>query len=238
MDSLYIVMPAYNEEANIEAVVKDWYKILEGKDPASRLVVADSGSTDSTHELLVKMQENYPQLEILTDCEKQHGPKLLALYQYAIDQKADYIFQTDSDGQTDPGEFDKFWELRGRYEAVVGKRPVRGDGASRLFVEKVLCFLLQLNFGVRVPDANAPFRLMKRGLVARHIDRFPENYDIPNAVFTAFFVYFKENITFLDITFKPRQGGTNSINVKRIIQIGKKAVSDFYGFRKALKNNN
>lgn len=35
MDSLYLVMPAYNEEANIEEVVKMWYPVLEGKDPAS-----------------------------------------------------------------------------------------------------------------------------------------------------------------------------------------------------------
>lgn len=31
MDSLYVVMPAYNEEKNIEEVVKQWYAVLEGK---------------------------------------------------------------------------------------------------------------------------------------------------------------------------------------------------------------
>lgn len=45
MDSLYIVMPAYNEEDNIEQVVRDWYPLLNGKSPDSRLVIADSGST-------------------------------------------------------------------------------------------------------------------------------------------------------------------------------------------------
>ena len=38
-DTLYIVMPAYNEEANIEKVVEAWYRILEGKAQDSRLVV-------------------------------------------------------------------------------------------------------------------------------------------------------------------------------------------------------
>ena len=41
MDILYVVMPAYNEEDNIEEVVSSWYPVLEGKDPLSRLVVAD-----------------------------------------------------------------------------------------------------------------------------------------------------------------------------------------------------
>ena len=48
MDSLYIVMPAYNEEENIEGVIKQWYPILEGKSDDSRIVIADSGSKDRT----------------------------------------------------------------------------------------------------------------------------------------------------------------------------------------------
>ena len=72
MDNLYIVMPAYNEEANIESVVKAWYPILEGKGEGSRLVVADSGSVDSTHARLLALKEQYPQLEVLPDTLKQH----------------------------------------------------------------------------------------------------------------------------------------------------------------------
>ena len=55
MDKLYIVMPAYNEEENIRTVVEQWYPLLKGKSEESRLVIADSGSTDKTHEILLKM---------------------------------------------------------------------------------------------------------------------------------------------------------------------------------------
>ena len=70
MDSLYIVMPAYNEEANIESVVRQWYPILEGKGEDSRLVIADSGSKDRTHEVLTNLQKEFPQLEILPDTNR------------------------------------------------------------------------------------------------------------------------------------------------------------------------
>ena len=56
MDTLYIVMPAYNEEGNIEEVVKSWYPLLSGKSEDSRLVVADSGSKDRTHAILEEMR--------------------------------------------------------------------------------------------------------------------------------------------------------------------------------------
>lgn len=235
MDILYIVMPAYNEEANIEAVVRSWYPNLEEKDRNSRLVVADSGSADRTDAILRELQKEFPQLEILTDSEKQHGPKVMALYQLAIDRKADFVFQTDSDGQTDPAEFAEFWEQRDQYDGIFGQRSVRGDGKSRAMVEKVVCLLLRLYFGVRVPDANAPFRLMNTEAVARYIGRLPENYALPNIMMTAWFAHGKERILFREITFRPRQGGKNSINIRRIFGIGRQAMKDFRKFRTQMK---
>ncbi|MBP3296577.1 MAG: glycosyltransferase family 2 protein [Lachnospiraceae bacterium] len=234
MDKLYIVMPAYNEEENIREVVKSWYACLEGKDAGSRLVVADSGSSDLTHKYLKSMQRELPQLEILTDTQKQHGPKLMALYRYAIEQGADYIFQTDSDGQTLPQEFPAFWDKREKYDVILANRPVRGDGKARAIVEKVVCILLKLYFGVRVQDANAPFRLMKAEVLKKYIDRLPDDYNIPNIMFTTYFAYYKERIKFIDITFRPRKAGKNSINLGKIFAIGWKALGDFHRFKKEM----
>lgn len=235
MEKLYIVMPAYNEEENIKETIKSWYPILKEKSSDSKLVVADSGSTDRTHKILMEMKDEYPQLDILTDTNKYHGPKVIALYNYAIQSGADYIFQTDSDGQTNPDEFKAFWGMRCKYDAILGHRQVRGDGKSRAFVEHVVCFLLKMYFGVKVPDANAPFRLMKADLVQKYINRFSDNYNLPNVMMTTFFVYYREKVIFKKITFKPRQGGANSINIFKIVKIGWKALSDFSGFKKGMK---
>ena len=69
---------------------------------------------------------------------------------------------------------------------------------------------------------------------AKYIDKLPEDFNIPNIMFTTYFVHYKEKVQFIDITFKPRQGGTNSINVKKIVKIGWKAVKDFYKLKKEL----
>ena len=237
MDSLYLVMPAYNEEENIEEVVRAWYPVLEGKDEASRLVIADSGSTDGTHRILEALREEYPKLEILSDTGKQHGPKVIALYDYAIKSGADYIFQTDSDGQTDPEEFGAFWNLRERYAGIFGFRKERGDGKIRAFVERVVCLLLGLYFRVSVPDANAPFRLMRADTVAKYLPRMAPDYNLPNIMMTTFFAYYGEPIRFRKITFRPRQAGVNSVNVRKIVGIGWKALGDFHAFRKEMKRD-
>jgi len=236
MDSLYIVMPAYNEEENIESVVESWYPILEGKADNSKLVIADYGSKDKTHEILLKLkEEKYPKLEVLTTTNQFHGPKLIALYDYAIKNGIDYVFQTDSDGQTNPDEFDAFWQLRNEYDGIFGNRTVRGDGNDRAFVEKVVCFLLRLYFGVKVPDANAPFRLLKCDVVKKYLYKMEDDYNLPNIMLTTYFAHYKERQAFREITFKPRTAGVNSINIPKIIKIGWKALGDFHRLKKGMK---
>lgn len=229
-------MPAYNEEDNIEAVVNQWYPLLEGKSDESRLVIADSGSKDRTHEVLTRMKNtDYPKLEILDTDNQYHGPKVIALYDYAIKKGADYIFQTDSDGQTNPQEFGAFWNERKQYAGIFGNRTARGDGKDRAFVEKVVCILLKMYFRVDVPDANAPFRLMKADTVKQYLYKMPRDYTLPNIMLTTFFSFYHENIVFKEITFKPRQAGVNSINIPRIIKIGWKALGDFRTFKRNMK---
>ena len=234
MDSLYLVMPAYNEEANIEEVVRAWYPVVADKGEDSRMVIADSGSSDGTHGKLEALQKEFPKLEILSNTGKQHGPKVIALYKYAIERGADYIFQTDSDGQTNPAEFASFWKLRERYAGIFGFRKERGDGKIRAFVERVVCLLLGLYFHVSVPDANAPFRLMRAEVVAKYLPRMAADYNLPNIMLTTFFSYYGERIRFRKISFKPRQAGVNSVNVRKIIGIGIKALGDFHRFKKAM----
>ena len=229
-------MPAFNEEANIEKTVREWYAVLSEKSEDSRLVVADSGSTDKTHDILLAMKNSdYPKLEILDTDNCFHGPKLIALYKFAISNHADYIFQTDSDGQTNPKEFESFWSLRNVYKwGVFGNRTERGDGKDRAFVEKVVCFLLKLFFNVKVPDANAPFRLMNTKAVIKYIDKMQSDYNLPNIMLTTYFAFYKEEIIFKPISFKPRTAGKNSINIIKIVKIGLKALGDFYRFRKGM----
>ena len=104
MDKLYIVIPAYNEKDNIERTVNDWYPIIEKyKDNGeSRLVVINDGSKDNTYEILCRLAKTRPLLLPLTKTNGGHGSTVLHGYRFAIEQGADFVFQTDADGQTNP----------------------------------------------------------------------------------------------------------------------------------------
>lgn len=234
MDTLYIVMPAYNEEANIEETIKKWYEVLSkiNANDLSRLVVFNDGSIDRTFEIACSLQKSYPLLSVIDKANSGHGPTVIEAYKYAINSKAKYIFMTDSDGQTDPKEFINFWNKRNEFDAIFGLRVNRGDGKFRKFVERVVCFLVYIFFGVKVRDANAPFRLYKSNILSKYIDRLPNDYNLPNIMITVFMSYYHENISFQKISFKARNAGKNSINYKKIFKIGLNSIRAFYKFRK------
>ena len=235
MDKLYIVIPAYNEQDNIEDVVKDWYPVVEKAGEESRLVIIDDGSKDATYEKMQELAKERPQFTPLHKENGGHGATVLYGYRYAIEQGANYVFQTDSDGQTLPSEFDEFWKLREEYDMVIGHRKGRQDGFSRVVVTKVLKAVCLLCFHVNVQDANTPFRLMKAESLNKEIGLIPQDYNLSNVVVSVLFIKKGYKVKYLPITFRPRQGGVNSINLKKITKIGQKAVKDFIQINKIIK---
>jgi dolichol-phosphate mannosyltransferase len=112
MEKLYIILPAYNEEENIEKVAEEWHNIVQKIGLESRLVIIDDGSSDNTFGILEELKKELSQLTILTKSNSGHGATVLFGYKYAILNGADYIFQTDSDGQTLSSEFWEMWKRR------------------------------------------------------------------------------------------------------------------------------
>lgn len=234
MEKLYIVIPAYNERDTMQELIGQWYPIVEKTGKDSRLVIINDGSTDETYEIMEKCTVGKPQFIPLTKQNEGHGATVLYGYHYALGQGADYIFQTDSDGQTCPDEFWLLWKQRENYDMLIGNRNNRQDGASRVFVTKVLRLTIKICFGVSITDANTPFRLMKAGTLRENIKLVPEKFNLSNVILSVIYAKKGMSVKYVPITFKPRQGGINSITIKKIFKIGIRAVQDFRKINKTL----
>lgn len=233
-DCLYIVIPAYNEEETIRQVVEEWYPVVQKAGWESRLVIINDGSKDSTYEVLCDLMGDRPALIPLTKENTGHGSTLLFGYHYALEHGADYVFQTDSDGQTLPDEFDTFWEQRNQYDMLIGYRNKREDGFSRIIVTKVLKAVIRICFKVSVKDANTPFRLMRAEVLKEELPFVPKDFFLSNVLLTVLFTKKLKRIHYIPITFRPRQGGVNSINLKRIFKIGRQSLRDFRELNKKI----
>ena len=226
MDVLYIVIPAYNEEENIQKLIDEWYPIVKRHDGegASRLVIVDDGSRDETAALVAGAAKSRPMLELIQKKNGGHGSACMAGYRYAVKRRADYIFQTDSDRQTLPSEFEGFWRQRKRFDAVIGERRHRQDGIDRILVTKTLKVVLFVLFQEFIPDANTPYRLMRLEALREALSYIDDGEVVPNIMISAIFAKQKRKILYKDITFRPRQGGKNSLNPGRILKLGGDAI--------------
>ena len=233
---LYIVLPAYNEKENIEETVKQWHSVVEKTGSNSRLVIFNDGSTDNTYEIMQGLKDKYSQFIPVTKPNSGHGATCIFAYNYGIDAGADYIFQTDSDGQTNPEEFWEFWEKRHKYDFIIGNRKKRQDGYNRIVVTITLRIIVYLTFGENIKDSNTPFRLMNAKKLQPMLEIIPDDFFLSNVIISMLTVKRAEKHLWIPISFKPRQGGTNSINLKRIIVIGIKAITDFRLIKRNIKN--
>ena len=238
INELYIVMPAYNEEANIRRTVEQFYPIIEKIGKNSKLVIVDDGSKDNTFKIIQELSISYPNLIPVSKVNSGHGATCLFAYKFAIGKEAKWIFQTDSDGQTNPEEFWTFWENRNKFDFIIGSRVNRLDGISRIIVTKIMKIIILLKFGVIVRDANTPFRLMKSERLRLLLENIPDDFFLSNILISTMVVMTKEKIAWVPISFKPRQGGVNSINLKRIFKIGFKALKEFSDAKNNLKKKN
>lgn len=232
MEKFYFVMPAYNEEANIRTTVAQWLPVVERVNAMegcwARLAIANDGSKDNTYAVMQDIAKTSGEcFEPLTKPNGGHGATVLWLYRHALEQGADYVFQTDSDGQTDPEQFWDMFEKRADYDMQIGYRLGREDGFSRVVVTKTLRLVVWLMFHEWVTDANTPFRLMRADKLRAVMDVLPPDYFLCNVAISAIAKKWGYRLRFPRITFRPRQGGVNSINLKRIVGIGWKALGDF-----------
>ena len=226
-DSLYIIMPAYNEEKNIGTVIEQWYPVVERIGGDSRLVILNDGSKDATYKKIQNYQKNHDRLIGIDKPNEGHGGTILRGYRYAVEKGANYIFQTDSDGQTLPEEFWKLWADRKKCGLLIGSRKRRQDGWQRIFVTRVLRLVILVTFHCWVEDANTPFRLMRAAELEEVLKEIPPQYFLANVLMTVRYTKEGRRVMYYPITFRPRQGGVNSINMKKIVKIGKTTLKDF-----------
>lgn len=236
-DRLFIIIPAYNEQDNIRQVVDEWYPVVEKYGTDSRLVVIDDGSRDDTYKILQSLSDKMPRLTALTKENGGHGATILYGYRYALQNGADYIFQTDSDGQTLSSEFEPFWIARDKYDISIGYRNKRGDGLMRVFVTRVLRLVVSICFRVYVLDANTPYRLMSANTLSDNLKYIPDDFFLTNVALSAIYKKRRQKVHFIPITFRPRQGGVNSINLFKIIKVGFESIRSFIAINDKLSRN-
>ncbi|GAB3994752.1 hypothetical protein GCM10028807_33100 [Spirosoma daeguense] len=231
---LSIVMPAYNEEEVIEAVVKQWTDLLTRQFPTenTRLIVVNDGSRDNTGAILDQIKERYPKLMVVHQPNGGHGNAVVNGYRQAVALDSEYVFQTDSDDQFIADDFAKLWSKRHDSPFILGYREERYDAPARLVITRILRFSIALIYGTYIMDSNIPFRLIKGSFLRKLLAQLPTPTPFAPNIFLAVMAKKSGNTTYdIPITHKERLTGTVSILRWKLLKVCMQSFKELAQFR-------
>ena len=213
MSKVLIIIPAYNEAANIEAVVNNIIKNY----PQYDYVIINDGSKDSTEEICIRNHYNLISLPLNLGI----GGAVQTGYRYALKNHYDIAVQIDGDGQHDIAYVEKLIDpiIRGEADITIGSRFINKEGfqssASRRTGIMFLSTLIHITCFKKVKDVTSGFRAVNNRFIKIYAENYPNDYPEPEAIVAAFMHHGR--IKEIPVIMKERLGGSSSINLKRSV---------------------
>jgi glycosyltransferase involved in cell wall biosynthesis len=224
-------MPAYNEEAVVaEAVAAVRRHVLDAL-PGAELVVVDDGSRDRTGAILDGLARVDPRVRVIHRANGGHGPALRTGLDAA---RGDYLFLLDSDLQIPLEAFGALWAAARGRDGAFGVRADRHDPALRIWLSRAIAVALRLLFGVRLADANVPFKVVRRAAWEAARPAIP-----PDTLAPSLFLAVWMRAGGLDVAEQPvphrrRATGRTAIRRWRLLRFCARAFGQLLAFRRRL----
>lgn len=158
--ALSVVLPAYNEEGNLERTVRSVLRYLEATGRNHEVVVVNDGSRDGTGRIADELARQYPRVRVVHHRRNRgYGAALRSGFQAA---QLAHVLLMDSDGQFDIEDLERLALMTNRAPIVVGYRARRADPPLRILNAWLYGLLIRCVLGLRLRDLDCAFKLIPR----------------------------------------------------------------------------
>ncbi len=208
-----VIIPAYNECANIEKAVEE----IQEHAPGFDYVVINDCSTDATLAVCREKQLNYVNLSVNLGI----GGAVQTGYLYACQNGYDVAVQLDGDGQHDAAYLEQMVEALERTgsDMVIGSRFIDKEGFQSSGLRRVgiyyFSLLIRLVTGAKVTDPTSGMRIVNREVMRIYADSYPKDYPEPESVVAI--LRKGKRVTEIPVVMREREGGTSSIHGVRSV---------------------
>lgn len=166
-----VIIPTYNEKENIEAIIRAVTNLEKGFD----VLVIDDGSPDGTAGIVKKMmQDELKDRVFLIEREGKLGlgTAYIRGFQWAIEEKYDYIFEMDADFSHNPTDLPRLYAAchdEGN-DVAIGSRYITGVNVVNWPMGRVLMSYFASKYvrnilGIKLHDTTAGFVCYKRNVL-------------------------------------------------------------------------
>ena len=165
LGGLTFFFPVYDEEASVEAVVREGLAKLPRFCDELEVVVVDDGSCDRTGEIADRLAREDPRVRVIHHRPNRgYGGAIRSGLEAA---RLPYVFFTDGDLQFDLDDLERLMPLIVEADVVVGYRERRADPPKRLFIAWVYNTLIRVLFVAPFRDVDCAFKLFRRSVFER-----------------------------------------------------------------------
>ncbi len=223
MKKAVIVIPTYNEAANIENLIRDLSDTVKKiRNWQVSALVVDSSSPDGTARLVEKLQKTYDDLFLLKMGKEGLGKAYVKGFKFAFENlKPDVLFEMDADYSHDPREIADFLKkIDQGADFVIGSRYMRGGSIPKNwgFHRKLFSIVgnLIIRFGFMKPkitDWTSGYRAIK-GPIVKEALSYIEKYSgyVFQVALLDFAIKKHADISQIPINFIERKYGRSKIN--------------------------
>jgi dolichol-phosphate mannosyltransferase len=166
---VWVVIPTYNEAANVENIVHATAAELERVAPdAHRILIVDDNSPDGTGRIADDLADRMPQVEVLHRAGKTGlGHAYLAGFARALEGEAELVVEMDADFSHDPRYLEGLLDAARDADLVLGSRYVEGGGIEdwgivRRLISHGGCVYARAILGVQIHDLTGGFKCIRR----------------------------------------------------------------------------
>lgn len=204
MTDVSVVIPTYNEEENIQGLLKEIESELENY--SYEIVIIDD-SDDSTAEKIREIQDKPDKIK-LTVREEAKG--IGSAYKKGFEKaEGDKVIQMDADFSHDPKYLSDMIEELENSDMVVGSRYVdggdRNDPLHRRINPLIGSYLYQYGLGSPVKDVTSGFKAYNSGALDLLPEDLPDGFHFQAASLMS--LVDEVEVEELPIDFKPRRAG-------------------------------
>ncbi len=160
--TLSIVLPCYNEEANIAAAVHDVHTWMTAEKIEGDIIVVDDGSKDVSLSILENLQKSLSNLRVVRHAK--NGGYGIAVRSGCDAATTEWIAFMDSDGQFKAKDFNLLLPYTKDFSFVTGRRARRADSFVRNMFGKVLGGMNLIVLGLWVRDVNCGMKMFSKDI--------------------------------------------------------------------------
>lgn len=201
METLNIIIPAYNEKNTIGKLITELKQILQKNKIPYNIIVVNDGSTDNTKESIIESSVTVIQHPI----RKGYGASIKDGLNVT---DSNPICIIDADGTYSPYDIPFLLSNMDNYDMIVGSR-TKSSSLIYPTIYKLsnffICSILNLIFGQKILDINSGLRIIKKNILMKYKNILPDGFSL-TATITFAMILDNYKIKYVPIDYHKRIG--------------------------------